>query len=201
MGKQEFLAELQNKLYGLPQEDLDEHLSFYQEMIDDRMEDGRTEEEAVAELGSVDEVASQILSEIPLSRIVKKKVKSGRTMKIWEIILLILGSPIWISLLIAAFAILLSLYIVLWAFLICVYAVDLSLVAAAVACIPGAVIALARGNGAAAGLIFGGGLVCAGLAILLFFGCIGLTRSVIKLSKKILIGIKSLFIKKGGRKS
>ena len=46
MNKKEFLSELQSKLCGLPQKDVDEHLSFYSEAIDDRIEDGLSEEEA-----------------------------------------------------------------------------------------------------------------------------------------------------------
>ena len=48
MNKQEFLSALQNALAGLPKKDRQKTLAFYSEMIDDRMEDGMTEEEAVA---------------------------------------------------------------------------------------------------------------------------------------------------------
>ena len=56
MLKQEFLAQLRDALCGLPQRDIDERLTFYSEMIDDRMEEGLSEEEAVAAVGSVDEI-------------------------------------------------------------------------------------------------------------------------------------------------
>ena len=39
MTKQEFLAELRRGLSGLPQNDIEERLNFYSEMIDDRMEE------------------------------------------------------------------------------------------------------------------------------------------------------------------
>ena len=61
MNKQDFLKELSRALSGLPREDLEERLAFYSEMIDDRMEDGLSEEEAVADIGSIDEAASQII--------------------------------------------------------------------------------------------------------------------------------------------
>ena len=60
MNKHEFFEQLGRGLSGLPQEDIDERLTFHGEMIDDRVEDGLTEEEAVAEIGSPDEIASQI---------------------------------------------------------------------------------------------------------------------------------------------
>ena len=43
--KQEFLLQLREKLSGLPQADIDERVAFYGEMIDDRVEEGLTEEE------------------------------------------------------------------------------------------------------------------------------------------------------------
>ena len=63
MNKQEFLSRLEEALAGLPREELMERLAFYRESIDDRMETGLTEEAAVAELGPVEEIASQILSD------------------------------------------------------------------------------------------------------------------------------------------
>ena len=61
MNKQEFLAGLRKGLSGLPQEDIEERLLFYSEMIDDRIEEGMEEECAVAEMGTVQDVISQIM--------------------------------------------------------------------------------------------------------------------------------------------
>ena len=65
MNKDSFLNELRARLAGLPQADIEERIAFYNEMINDRMEDGLTEEEAVEEIGSVDEIVGQIMAEIP----------------------------------------------------------------------------------------------------------------------------------------
>ena len=73
MNKQEFLTRLRKGLSGLPQEDIEERLTFYSEMIDDRIEEGLSEEEAVAAIGSPDEIAEQIIGEIPIKKIVKEK--------------------------------------------------------------------------------------------------------------------------------
>ena len=45
MGKQEFLEQLRKQFSSLPQADIEEQLSFYSEMIDDRMEEGLSEED------------------------------------------------------------------------------------------------------------------------------------------------------------
>lgn len=99
MDKQEFLSKLRAKLSGLPQKDLEERLSFYSEMIDDRIEEGLSEEDAVKELGTVDEVAGQIIADIPLSKLVKERIKPKRALNVWDVLLAI-GSPIWLSLMI-----------------------------------------------------------------------------------------------------
>ena len=52
MTKREFLAQLRKGLSGLPQDDIEERLTFYGEMIEDRKEEGLSEEEAVSAVGS-----------------------------------------------------------------------------------------------------------------------------------------------------
>ena len=93
MRKQEFLDALKRKIAGLPMCDVDEHLNFYSEMIDDRMEEGCGEEEAVAEVGSVDKIAAQILAETPPVKTAGERAKTGRRISTWEVVLLVLGFP------------------------------------------------------------------------------------------------------------
>ena len=94
MNKQEFLQRLRSGLTGLPQEDIEDRVSFYDELIDDKMEEGVSEEEAVRQIGPVDDVISQIISDTPLTKLVREKVKPKRSLQAWEIVLLILGAPI-----------------------------------------------------------------------------------------------------------
>ena len=63
MNKHEFLAALRRELTALPHGELTEQLNFYNEMIDDRMEEGMTEEDAVAGIGSVASIAAVILAD------------------------------------------------------------------------------------------------------------------------------------------
>ena len=102
MNKNEFLNLLQKRLNGLPQTDIERSLEFYGEMIEDRIEEGMTEQQAVEEIGSVDEAVTQILSDTPLQRLLKEKARPSHKLRAWEIVLLALGSPIWASLLLAA---------------------------------------------------------------------------------------------------
>ena len=132
MNKQEFLTRLREGLAGLPQEEISERVTFYHEMIEDRVEDGLAEEEAVAEIGPVEDVIRQIVAETPLPKLVKEKMKPNRRLRAWEIILLILGSPLWLTLLIVGFAVIFSVYVVIWAVVASLWAVVLSLAVSAV---------------------------------------------------------------------
>lgn len=54
MTRDEFLGRLGELLACLPAEQVEETKAFYAEAIADRMEDGMSEEEAVAAMGTVD---------------------------------------------------------------------------------------------------------------------------------------------------
>ena len=196
MDKAEFLDELRRRLSGLPQFDLEERLEFYAEMIDDRMEDGLSEAEAVAGIGSVDAVAEQIMADIPLTRLVKEKAKRVRRLRAWEIVLLVLGSPVWLPVLAAGGAVCLSLYLALWAVLLSFWAADLAFVLGALGGVVGAVLSGLRGSLAAAALMLGAAFVCAGLALVAFAAFLALTKGLLRLTKKLLLGVKRLFIGK-----
>lgn len=196
MNKQDFIASLRIKLAGLPEKDVQERLSFYEEMIDDRVEDGLSEEEAVRDIGSAEEIAQQIIAETPLVNIVKEKIKTKRNLQPWEIILLILGAPIWLSLLIAAFSVIISVYISVWAIVISFWAVFISLTACAVCGVGVGIGFIFIGNTLTGAAMIGAALVCAGISIFLFFGCQSATKGTVWLAKKTVILIKNCFIKK-----
>ncbi|MBQ6431238.1 MAG: DUF1700 domain-containing protein [Oscillospiraceae bacterium] len=196
MTKQEFLSALGKGLSGLPQNDAAERLSFYSEMIDDRMEEGLSEEEAVAQVGSVDEIVTQTLADTPLSKLVKEKVKPGRKLKAWEIVLLILGAPLWVPLLIAAAAVVFALYVTLWALIVSLWAVFASFVAGAVGGIAGGVAQLVIGNKPQGIALIGAGVCCAGLSIFAFFGCKAATVGAARLTKRFALWLKMRFVKK-----
>ena len=196
MNKQEFLAQLRKGLSGLPKDDIEERLTFYSEMIDDRVEDGISEETAVCEIGSVDALVSQIAADIPLTKLVKEKIVPKKKLKAWEIILLVLGSPIWASLLIAAFAVILSFYVMLWSVCLVLWSVFVSLAVCCLAGIAAGVYFAAGGSGLTGIAVAGAGIVCAGLSVFMFFGCTAATKGILILTKKLAIRMKNCFLKK-----
>lgn len=196
MKKNEFIEKLRAGLCGLPEEDIHRSVEFYSEIIDDKMEDGLSEEEAVAEIGDTESIVSQIVAEIPLTKLVKGKIKPKRTLKVWEIVLLVLGSPIWLSLLVAAVAVILSLYVVLWSAIISLWAIFVSIAACALGGIAAGIIFIGGGEIPQGIAVIGGAIFCAGLAIFAFFGCLAATKGLLWLTKKIALSLKKLFIKK-----
>ena len=198
MSKQEFLAQLRKGLSGLPQEDIEESLAFYSEMIDDQMEEGLAEEEAVSAVGTVDEIVTQVVAETPLAKIAKERIKSKRRLSAGEIVLLTLGSPIWLSLGISAFAVILSLYISLWAVIVSLWAVFVSLAVGSIGGVLSCIIFAIDGNVASGISMLAAGIVCTGLSIFSFYGCKAATKGILILTKKMAIGIKNCFMKKEG---
>ena len=193
MDKQAFFAALRTGLAGLPQSEITERITFYNEMIDDRMEEGFSEEEAVCQIGSIDEIVAQIIAD---SQLAKDKAVTKRKWKAWEVTLLILGSPLWLSLLLAAFAVICSVYISLWSVIISLWAVFGSVVGCSFGgVIAGLIIALG-GNHSTGMALIGAGIVCAGLSVFLFYGCKAATKGTGLLSKKIVLALKGCFIKR-----
>lgn len=181
MDKKAFLEELGKGIAGLSYEEQDKWLDFYSEMIDDRMEDGLSEEEAVAAVGSVEDVVAQILSQ----QAPEKKQKTKRELKGWHVALLIVGSPIWFSLLIAAVSVIFSALVTMWSVIISFYAVAVSLVAVGVAGIIAPLFFILRGYVGAGVFCLGAGLFCVGLGILWFMGTSLLAKGVVWLCRKL----------------
>ena len=195
MKKQEFLSRQKRKLSDLPSREVEERLVFYSEMIDDRMEEGKTEAQAVLEIGSADMIAAQIRSELAAApEVAMPQMQRRRKWRAWQIVLLILGFPLWFPLCITVAAVVFSVYITLWAVaVVTAWSVFVSVAASALGCAAlGGVLIADRllGSGLAA---LGAALVCAGLAILLFFVCKAATKATVTLTKYLFAAIRRLF--------
>ena len=188
MRKQEFLSELESRLKGLPKDDIKERIAFYDEMIDDRMEEGKSESEALEEIGTVDEVVAQIAKETPLVKLVKERVKPKKRISTFNIILLILGFPLWFPFLITFGALLLVGYILLWTMVIVTYAIEISFIGSA---IMGIFTFFVSGFNIGYLAI---ALVSFGFAVFMFYVCIAATKVNVKLTKRIALSIKKRFV-------
>ena len=143
MGKQEYLARLGQELAGNNISGADQMIEFYGEMIDDRMEDGMTEEEAVASMENIDSVVAQAKIDQPITALVSAKVRESHEKAkkdgkgtLWTV-LAVVGSPVWVPLLAAFFIILLAIYVTMWAVVAALFAVEIALGISAAACFVG----------------------------------------------------------------
>lgn len=176
MNKKTFIRRLSSKLRALPFDERAQSLAYYAEMIDDRMEEGMGEEQAVAQLGSVEEIAAQLLQDAP-----RTARPSGRRSG-WTIALLVLGSPVWLSLMIALLAVALSLYVVLWSLVAVLYAVEFALMVGGPAGLLGMAVGILRGNLVQAGMFFADGCALLGLALILLPPLNRLARGLVRAS-------------------
>lgn len=200
MTKQEFLTALESGLAGIPMDDMNQHLTFWSEMIDDRIDEGMTEEEAIAGLGSMSEIIAQILSEIPFGKLVRERVTPKHRLRFWEIVLLVLGSPVWFSVLLAVISVMISCYAALWCGIIALWAATAAVAVSAPAGTAAFIILTINSNAITGTAMLGAGLFCAGFGVLLVLGCVKATNFATIFTKRVLIGIKSCIIRKEGTK-
>ena len=199
MTKAEFLKELEKRLNLFDNKEIENWLKYYGEIIDDRIEDGQTESEAVASLGDMEAILNAILEQTPITALAKAKLNKN-TLRGWEIAMLIIGLPLWLPLLVAAVSVILAIYVSVWSIIITLWAVFASVVAVSFAGIVAAIVFMVTGKVASGVALVGLSLICAGVSILLFFVCNEATKGVIWLTKKIVLGIKNSFIKKEATK-
>ena len=126
MNKQEFLAALARELEPLPREERYQTLNYYDELIDDRLEDGQEEEAVIQSLGDPKAVAQELLA----GR--RNSLVPNRGLRVWLIVLLVLGFPLWGSLLVTAAVVLLCVFICLYIPVFTLGVLALSLLAGAV---------------------------------------------------------------------
>lgn len=195
MNKQEYLEAIRSRISAMPADDVNRFMDYYSEMMDDRVEDGLSEEEAVADMGSPDAAVEQILEDMPLTKLVKEKIKPKHELKAWEVVLIVLGSPVWIPLLITALVLLLTLWIVAFALLISFYAVVLSFVAAGIGGLICAIPLFIANSPYTAVLMLGAALIGIGIAILFVVSVKPVTVGIFKVCKASVNGIKRMFVK------
>ena len=77
MTRAEYLARLRECLALMPAEEREAQLAYYEELFDDMLEDGMSEAEVCERLGAPEDVAAELLAEIPMTTLVKSRVKAG----------------------------------------------------------------------------------------------------------------------------
>lgn len=198
MRRLDFLEALSEKLNALPQVEINRSVAYYDEMIEDRMEDGMAEEEAVAALGDLNEIAQDILKGLRVSPTPSRTpVSAPKSRGGLRLTLILLGLPIWLPLMLACFLVVFSLYLAAWAVLICLYAAAVTLIA----CGPLAVVAIAfQGRTFVDTLwVVGMGLSGVGIGMLLFPALNRCVKPLISVSGRVFSSVFQWFnLKKWG---
>lgn len=168
MNKETFLTRLTDALSHMDASERDRTVQYYREILEDRIEEGLSEEDAVAGMEPVEEIAARLLSESgPLPN--KKRSR-------WLIALLIAASP----LLLAAGIIILSLYIVAWSVILSLFVVTAALALCLIVGIGSLFILLTAGYPQTALFLLGAGLFCAAAGIALFIPVVALSKMLIR---------------------
>lgn len=197
MNRKTFFYELRKGLSGLPKNDVEKTIEYYNEMIDDRIEDGLSESEAVASIGSVEQIVPQILADASLPQLVKERLSNKRKLRGWEILLLILGFPLWFPLVLTGLVLFFTFFLVIWILILTFYSIVLSFCIAGISSIVFSVISFGTGEFTQGLLWLGAGLLLVGLAILLLIASNKLAVSLMKLCKKIIHGLKTHLVRRG----
>lgn len=197
MTKQEFLSELERALGKLPHAEVEQALAFYDEAISDRMEDGLSEAEAVADLGPVDEIAAQIAAETPpIPRAIARANTGSRTL---NIVLLAVFSPIWIPIVLALAAAALAVYVAIWAVIAALWAVDAVLVLMPFAGLAALASTLGGGMPLPGVFVFGLSLVSSGFGLVASFAVFWASKLLFQATRTFARWIASLFVRVSGK--
>lgn len=200
MNRSEFTEKILSLLADYPQDKVMEQLEFYLEAIDDRKEDGMTEEEAVEALGSIEKIAEEIKINLPLTSLagsaIKKSRRSAGNKTLW-VVLAALGSPLWLVLVLCALILLLSVYIVIWSAAVSLWAAEAALALGGAAGIVHGLVRIFSGEIGGGMMVVGALAFAAGLSILLFTPFCKATKGLAAVSVKIPKKIKSVLFGSG----
>lgn len=219
MTKTVFLEKVRSGISSLSENDIKRWIDYYSEMIDDRIEDGISEEDAVAAMGSVDDVISHILRDenaeptnINNAEPNKKDKNLFDTIKdfinrhvtdenrIWVILVVVLAVPIWVPVLTSLFGAIVSVVVSLFSVVVGIYAGAVALVAAFVGCVVKGIAVLSVGALLGSAMMyFGIGFICLGIGILMFLLANLCARLIIKGIKFVCSYVKSKIQKKEER--
>lgn len=201
MTKEEFLQELRKRLKGLPSNDLEERISFYDEAINDRLDDGMSEDEAISDLGGIDLVVEQIAKDTNLTTLVKHKINTSNSkrgkIQAWQIVLIILLFPFWIILASLLFTLFILAFVLVFILVIVAYALCISFIGGSLVGFVAMALNTFNGNFNVAHL--GVSVTLLGLGFIFVFVSYYATILTIKLIKAIILGIKKMLI--GGKRN
>lgn len=193
MNKQEYLAQLRAALACLPEGEIEESVAFYTEMIDDRVADGLTEGEATAQLDDPKAAARAIIADLPVVPRTVVRTKQRNRALYWTLV--ILGSPLWLTLLLAAGMLVLAGLLTIWCLILGLWLLAAGLLAGGPLGIGVCLWALAVGQPAYGVFELGSGLLCFGLGLFCLHGAVAASKTLMQVSRQWIAKAKAPFVK------
>ncbi len=180
MTRKEFMSGLRQELAGLPQKEIDETLRYYSEMLLDRMEEGMTEEQAVAGMEPMHVIAARVKAEVRESTPPRPKATS------FTKTLVVLGFPVWFPLLALVIGLMVVALILGWVLVLVMWALCLGLFSGGMAALIGQISGAYQSGLPAVGQI-GLGMAAMGLSVFLFYGA----KAAVPLASRAAAGVVS----------
>ncbi len=197
MTKEVFLRELARGLQQLPAEEVQRQKAYYAEMLEDMMEDGIPEEDAVAKLGDVSGIVEEILQDTPLPVLVKSKIRPKKGWTVSAVVVAVLGAPLWIPLVLTAALLVFSVFLAMGAVIVAAFAMVFALAVAGLVILFRGVTLFTWG-GSYVAFSLGCGLLLLGLTCLSFLGAKYAAAGLWRSGKWLFRAIKGMFIAKEG---
>lgn len=188
MNKKEFLNDLDSKLDFLTEEERNKTINYYSEIIEDRIESGASEEEAVLQMESTEVIAKKLMAENNTQKTTSEKVldfidklfeKHGY---LFVLIIAILSIPLWTPILGGILGLVCTIFLILFG----------TIAFGAI----GSVVALGIGISfitqslLSAISALGVSMICAGFAVLVTIGTVKLISMMSDFFKKVSKNIK-----------
>lgn len=191
MNKLEFLKELAFYLQKMNNSEKNKFIIYYDEMISDYVENGVTEEEAVKKIGTPMKIAEELLDDYDS---VKLNLPSTGSRAL-NIILTIIGFPLWGSMLLMVILLVFSIYVLIWCVPFVTGAGCAGFFASAIIGIVGAPFVITKS--VSVGIMqLGTGIASIGISVLLGIVTIDLSKKFINITKKFNVKLAALFKKK-----
>lgn len=182
MKKEEFLQQLRAALERthVPQHEIAESIDYYREAIDDHIEEGMSEDEAVAGLGAMDQIVAQVGEAIPPVPRVLSKLTTGN--RVLDVVLVLITVPIWMPAVLAIATAIVSLYVMLWSLVASLWLLVLAGFSFGLFGVAMFIAGCLHGAALTGAYVWGEGLLVVGMTFLVVAPAIWASRSLIRLT-------------------
>ncbi len=181
MTKVDFLEKLEQKLQGMPEEEIMKTIDYYSEMIEDAIENGENESDFIGKLGNLDDIAKKAIKSVPITKVIRSNIKNKKISG-GSLAILIAVSPLLLIFAIASIAVIIGLCVGVFAIVLSGFALFLALLISGIVLTVSSVM-LFKATMWTALFVLGTGLLLTGLSISAFYIALIITKLLIRTIK------------------